>query len=127
MEAKIRKAKKEDKQKIERWNRELFSISFPGEKYKKKLLRGRLFVLELNKNIAGFLLLKSGGNISKIFVEKKHRGRGFGKMLMDFAMNYFKKLKKVRLTVTASNKPALNLYKKSGFKIKRYVMEKNTK
>lgn len=129
--------KKQDTKLLCTWNKDLFSISFPGEKYNNNKLKemlkkpGEILILELNKKPIGFLWLKvkeNKGHIKKLYIAKEFRGRGLGKLLIKKSFGYFKKkkVKKIDLVVTKSNKKAVNLYIKSGFKIKRYVMEKKS-
>jgi len=86
-------------------------------------------VLENNTQIIGFLfgeIIFEDANILMIAVKKEFQGKGYGKLLLDSFIKAAKEkgAKKIFLEVSTENKPALKLYKKSGFKIlskrKRY-------
>jgi len=58
--------------------------------------------------------------------EDDYRGKGVGKIAMDWLMDYsFNKLKlhKINLGVIANNVPAVKLYKKLGFKIEGIMID----
>ena len=58
--------------------------------------------------------------IYSVYVTKKFRGKGISKLLMDSILNDVKKnkmIKKIKLNVESTNKPAISLYKKYGFQI----------
>ena len=63
-----------------------------------------------------------------IIIDYPHQGQGFGKQAVVLIKKEAKKLgmKRLRLEVFLDNKPAINLYKKTGFKItaKVLVMER---
>ena len=68
-------------------------------------------------------ILKKGHVIS-IAVRKEYRRRGIGKKLMEEAMKALKEVygaEEVYLEVRVSNKPAISLYEKLGFKIVKRV------
>ena len=92
-----------------------------------------MFVIEENKEIKAYIigsLLKNSYQcstyIDDIFVKKNARKQGFGKLLMNEFTKWSKSKKatKIRLGVRMNNKKAINLYKKIGFGIKHYEMEK---
>ena len=95
-----------------------------------------IFVIEEdNKLIAYFQgsLLKSiwenFGYIDDIFVSRKFRRQGLGTKLIKNFIKILKskKIKKIRIGVNSENKKALLLYKKLGFKITHYEMDKRLK
>jgi RimJ/RimL family protein N-acetyltransferase len=58
-------------------------------------------------------------NIFILIGEDDYRGKGFGKLAMNYLINFgFKELKlnRLELEVNLDNLPALNLYKKIGFR-----------
>jgi len=87
----------------------------------------------------GFSGIEKKGHVVSIAVLPKYQRRGIGLALMQKAMeNMLRyKAKKCFLEVRVSNKPAIQMYKKLGFQIKRrirsyymdgedaYVMERN--
>lgn len=56
--------------------------------------------------------------LSKFYIKKEHRGKGFGKEVMYFLETTCKenKLKKIWLTVNRNNINSINIYEKLGFK-----------
>lgn len=141
---KIRNFQIEDLEKICKFKRESVKVSFPGSKvninlFKKKLLKqikvkpDSIKVLEKDNILIGYIWLRiiktsisKYGKIHHIFVDKNYRNLGLGKKLIWQAEKYFKSnnVNKIRLTVTKSNRVAINFYKKLGFEEKRIVMEK---
>jgi L-amino acid N-acyltransferase YncA len=84
---------------------------------KKNFENSFMFVLE-EKNIKGFMwffIEKDEINLEEIFSIEK--GKGYGKELMDFLINYAKenKIKRINLDVHFNNKKALRFFKKFGF------------
>ena len=75
----------------------------------------------LFKEIAGIIALKSlseaVGEVKRLNVHPKFRGRGFGELLLKHLLEYASKnkFKKIRLDSIMKHKPALHLYKKYGF------------
>jgi ribosomal protein S18 acetylase RimI-like enzyme len=65
------------------------------------------------------------GMILELYVLPHHRKRGYGQMLMNYAMNYFRqrRFKKVQLNVFTGNQAKL-LYENLGFKEVSTMMEK---
>jgi ribosomal-protein-alanine N-acetyltransferase len=86
-------------------------------------------VLDIDGKVVGFLfgeIIFEEGNILMIAVDKRFQGKGFGKKLLNHFIKEAKekKVRKVFLEVSVKNEPAIQLYKKSGFKVqsvrKRY-------
>jgi ribosomal protein S18 acetylase RimI-like enzyme len=95
-----------------------------------------LLIPEVNGQVIGFLTgslilnyYKKIGYIDDLFVSKNFRGKNIGTLLIKEFMNILKKKKimKCKLGVHIKNKKALKLYKKFGFKIYHYDMEKKIK
>jgi ribosomal protein S18 acetylase RimI-like enzyme len=95
-------------------------------------------VAVLNGRIIGYILLSFGmspfetlykcGNILDIYIEKAHRRKGFGTILLHDGMDYLKSLgyQMVALNVLTENVQALRLYEREGFDkvfftLKRYL------
>lgn len=103
------------------------SIRLPSKRYLKKVLRSKntyLFVGIVNKNIIGtFTLIKydlivgSRFWIEDVVVNKQYRGCGYGKELIQFAIDFAKSLgaTSINLTSNPKRKEANNLYSKLGF------------
>jgi len=91
-------------------------------------------VLEADGKAVGYVWLKvmrtsvgTFGRVQHIFVEDRVRKRGLGKKLMESAEEYLRSrgIKKMKLTVTATNDEALSFYRDMGYETKRFVMEKD--
>nr|BAL58912.1 ribosomal-protein-alanine N-acetyltransferase [Candidatus Acetothermum autotrophicum] len=63
------------------------------------------------------------GHILNIAVDPAYRGRGLGKRLVEYALEYCRRLgaEQVELEVRTSNEPAIALYRKYGFVIRERV------
>ncbi|MDD3284708.1 MAG: GNAT family protein [Patescibacteria group bacterium] len=98
----------------------------------KKDKNKKFFTILDNKKPIGFMGLSNINKINKncdLFImigEDDYRGKGIGKIVMDWLINYgFNKLKlhKINLGVVRENKFAIKLYKKLGFKIEGKMIE----
>lgn len=81
---------------------------------------GVLYGLYHGKTIIGFIGLEndnSGVYINELFVEKKYRGTGFGKILMQAGFYYAVKAphRKIWTTLASQNDRGLHFYKTCGF------------
>jgi ribosomal protein S18 acetylase RimI-like enzyme len=137
-----------DSNVIASWQSDTYSLNFPGFRYTENfdsafrhdLRRASLdpnhglFVLD-GGALCGFLWLvvcenswtgERYGYVNNIYVEPSQRGAGLGKALMEQAETWFlsRRVKNVRLTVTASNEAACRLYQSCGYNISRHEMEK---
>jgi len=79
-------------------------------------------VAEKNNNVIGYIIAYENGgflDFNSMAVNKKYRGLGIGRLLVNFMLNRFKKrgLKKASLEVRPTNKIALAFYQNLGFKI----------
>lgn len=72
-----------------------------------------LYVICLSEKIVGFMG-SSGKNLEMLFVSGEQRGKGYGKMLLEYAIKNFD-VKTVE--VNEENMQALGFYKKLGFKV----------
>ena len=131
MNLKVRPAREDDIDRIF----EIETLSFK-EPYPKSLLYIYLkltpelfFVIEKEGKVLGYIIglvrLDKLGHIISLAVDPKERRKGYGTLLLKKLLKKFKELgvRKVRLEVRVSNKAAINLYKKHGFKI-AYVIKK---
>ena len=121
----IRNVKESDLEKVY----EIERISFK-EPYTKTLLliyskicNDTFLVLEDTNEILGYIIglvkWRILGHIISLAIHPKHRRKGYAKVLINELLKRFKKhgVKVVRLEVRVSNKHAINLYLKIGFKI----------
>ena len=112
-----------------------------GEKsYYEKFILGKnkwCYVAEGKDGIVGFILfniedreqywaVKRIGYLDLIFVDKKARCKGISKILMEKAFEVLKqrKIDYIKLSVQTENGPAINIWKKFGFKEFRVDMYK---
>lgn len=93
-----------------------------------------LFVLD-DGEIVGFLWLvvcqntwtnERYGYINNLYLSPQRRGQNLGRELMEQSDAFFRSrhIQRARLTVTASNLPAVHLYEGCGFEVTRWEMEK---
>jgi len=104
-----------------------------------KSSKGLIIVAQVDANIVGMATL-ARGRLDKnrhtahlgMVILKEFRGIGIGKAIMNYLIEWARKqegLEKICLTVFSTNKAALNLYQKFGFKIegiskKQYKIER---
>jgi len=89
------------------------------------------------KGVGGFIWLvieveysgRRRGEIAAIFVDRRCRGAGVGKALMEEGMAVLRTYgcETVHLMVTSTNEAAVKLYDTMGFEVTRYQMEKPLK
>ncbi|HDH07043.1 MAG TPA: ribosomal-protein-alanine N-acetyltransferase, partial [Thermoproteales archaeon] len=94
-----------------------------------KLTPELFLVIEKNGKVIGYIigLLKTNklGHIVSLAIDPEERRKGYGTLLLKKLLEKFKELGvcKVRLEVRVSNRPAINLYSKHGFKI-AYIIKR---
>lgn len=87
---------------------------------------GQIFEIHFEKEIVGYILFATlfsfefGGTIAfldELYISEKMRGKGLGKMAVEFAKNFAKEqdYKVLYLEVEPHNEKAQELYKKSNF------------
>ncbi len=91
---------------------------------KEEIADGYIFYSALNKDneMIGFAVFKPEEDrlfISKLYVEKSSRGKGYGSEMFNKAIEVARehKLDRMYLTVNKENESAINIYKHKGFKI----------
>lgn len=77
-------------------------------------------VLEINRKIRGYIGLwinEENAEVINFYIDKKFQGLGFGKMLLEFAIDLCKlsHVTNLSLEVRKSNVKAISLYEKYGF------------
>ena len=112
-----------------------FKGAFPLKPYEETLTSfseslekgtSRIAAIESTEKIIGFCkidITDNDGYLSHLVVLQKYRGSGYGKMLMDWAMEQFRKsnVRQIELKVVNGNE-AIHLYEKYGFKIKSHIL-----
>ncbi len=125
---------------FQKLNEEWLVKDFVIEPYDKKLLEnckefiidkgGHIFFYKFENKIIGTVALlylnKGVYEISKMAVSTAYRGKGFGKEMLKFIIEFSKKNKYTELLIYSSRilNTAINLYRKMGFK--EISLEKNT-
>jgi GNAT superfamily N-acetyltransferase len=115
--------KAEDWDQFHRMDVEIFpDDAVKEESFIKSVEGDGCFALTLDGKIIGNLDVarfgKDEGYLRRIGVVKTHRGKGLGSMLIDCALDWFRKQDNIRTIHLHAdlNEAALGLYKKSGFK-----------
>lgn len=74
-----------------------------------------LYVLRIEKTIIGFIGV-SGNHLELLFIDADSRGKGYGKILLNYAI---RNLGITKLDVNEQNTQALGFYQKAGFRISK--------
>ena len=115
-----------------------FKGQYPLNPYEKTLeafenaLREKesyIAVIEIEDRIIGFCKVDIKGDSGKLdylVVKEEFRGKGFGKELMDWAMQMFEQnnVRHIEVKVVDGN-PTIHLYEKYGFKMKSHILGKS--
>ena len=103
--------------------REFVSGALDTIAYSAAYKNHKLFVEMEGEKAIGLLDLsvdkkKGDYNIEIVLIDRRYQGRGFGKYMLNFAVDYLKKAgaKKLSIGVNRFNIPAQKLYKSVGFK-----------
>ena len=138
----IRQAKRSDSKRIEemlskikKLHRELYPKHFKDDTPKycieeiEKLIEDKIdvvLVVEEEREIVGYLIGYESGDyffVDDIYVEEEYQNQHFGYQLM-LEVESLICHKTIRLNVWEKNKKAVLFYEKLGFKVLKYVMEK---
>jgi ribosomal protein S18 acetylase RimI-like enzyme len=81
-----------------------------------------IYVLVIEKEIAGFVIIQICGSfkgyIQTICISAAYRGKGFGKILLQFCEERILKISpNIFICVSSFNKDAIKLYYESGYKL----------
>lgn len=104
---------------------DLLELADPSiDQVNKYLKHGRCFVLKLDLDIiVGAMVLQENSpdkiEIKNIAVSEQHQGQGFGKLMLNFALDFATKSGYQKLTIATGNSSIgqLALYQKVGFEI----------
>lgn len=117
----------------------LVSINFNGfypskpfedtlDTFHKSLQNGQshIAVIENAKKVIGFCkvdIVHQNGKLDYLVVLHEHRGKGYGKKLMDWAMDTFRKnnINHIEVRVVDGN-DAIHFYEKHGFKMNAHIL-----
>jgi len=118
----FRKMTEEDWDAFHEFDMTVFPDDAMSEEFFFRLLeRDRFFSLDLDGEIIGQLVVapfgENEGHLGRVAIAQRHQGKGYGKILMQKAMDWFKKenLVKVHLNTQDHNSVAQGLYKQFGF------------
>lgn len=86
-------------------------------------------VEEADNRIVGFCkidMCDENGKLDYLVIQKEYRGKGYGKSLMDWAMQLFDRcgVHHIEVKVVDGNE-AIHLYEKYGFQINAHILVKN--
>ncbi len=120
----VREMQLSDLEEVLRISKECFnSDAWSKQAFEKEfnLDYSHRFVLEEEGEIIGYAVvwqMYDEATIMSIAIKKDRWGRGYGKRLMEFIIEYFKgKVSRILLDVRRSNIRAIRLYQSLGFKI----------
>ncbi|MDI6714754.1 MAG: ribosomal protein S18-alanine N-acetyltransferase [Thermodesulfovibrio sp.] len=123
MNLKIREAQESDLFEIMSIAKDSFTIPWSLKSFSEELSNPQsiLAVAEVNGEIAGYIVARSvldEAEILSIAVKSSFRKQGIAANLVSYVLEKLKNMVKTcYLEVRVSNLPAINLYKKFGFKI----------
>jgi ribosomal protein S18 acetylase RimI-like enzyme len=100
--------------------------TFSVKLFKKIILQNLSFVIKLNEELIGYCLCENYDqklNISLLAVGKEFLGRGYGKKLLSYCINYCQKsgYYNFALHVSVENEVAIKLYKSLGFYVYKTI------
>lgn len=102
-----------------------FPTPWPAQAFLDELTKNqfaRYLVLEVDEVIAGYCgmwVIMDEAHITNIAIHSTYRGKGFGELLLRYAMEFstLYGAEKMTLEVRASNQVAQQLYQKLGFEV----------
>ena len=121
----IRQLTKEDWEDFEVMDQ----VSFPEDRINEEFYMMRIekegcFGLFINEQLVGQLIIAPFGNdqghIGRVAVAPEYRGKGYGSVLMKYAIEWFKQrggINTIHLYTPQDNYTAQGLYKKFGFAV----------
>ncbi|MFX0054758.1 MAG: GNAT family N-acetyltransferase [Candidatus Hermodarchaeota archaeon] len=121
---KIRLIREDDWPEFQVIDAELFPDDLmSNESFSRAISRGAFFALESDTRLIGMLVVskfgEGAGHLGRIGVSKSMQNKGFGTILMEYAMDWFRNenLTQAILYTQDHNKHAQHLYRKFGFEI----------
>jgi ribosomal protein S18 acetylase RimI-like enzyme len=100
----------------------------------RRPMENGIFILDDDGTLAGFIwvavrmdLQGTYGSIDQVYLKPEYRRRGLGALLMNAAHDYIQRqgLDLARLYVTCDNFDAVSLYRRMGYRVTRYEMERS--
>ena len=119
----IRKMREDDWDQFQIHDAETFPDDLVNEEwFKSRVEREGCFMMELDGALIGQLIVSrfgdDDGHLGRIGLSKNHRRKGYGHLLMDHAMNWFRSqdgIRSVHLYTQHDNFVAQSLYNEFGF------------
>ncbi|NPA86819.1 MAG: GNAT family N-acetyltransferase [Candidatus Diapherotrites archaeon] len=118
----IRRAEIRDLAGIIKLGKENFPyIEHPEEFFLQRIKESNVYVLR-DKRVVGFVDFRVDGDtllIDGLVVEERYRGLGWGRKLLELALEEGKRLRlrRARLMTLETNLPARRLYESAGFRV----------
>ena len=124
MTIKIRKFRSEDLNRVLEITRASFLRPWPKKEFEKYLEDS--FVAEEDGKVVGSIVgatLENQGIIKLIAVEQNYRGKGIGKKLIEFILEYFKEkdVKEIMARSRTQNTAGISFLKTFGFEITKTI------
>lgn len=121
----LREMKLSDLQDVVNIENQSYKSPWSEDNFRKEITlntRAKYFVLVEDTKIIGYIgtwIISDEGHITNVAVHPLKRKKGYGKILVEKAINYLKSknASHIVLEVRVSNQPAINLYEKFDFKI----------
>ena len=129
MNSSIRPMSDKDIENIYQLEKEIFSDAWSYEMIKDEIDNNKLknpFIMEIDDKIAGYAfvwIIEDEVHLNNFAVHPSFRRKGLGLKLIKFIFEEFTKYRNIFLEVRQSNKEAINLYHKVGFK--KYFIRKH--
>ena len=112
-----------------------FAGAYPKKPYQETLQsfetevksgKSRIAVIDYENSIVGFCkadIYQGQGKIDYLIVLKEYRGKGYGDMLMNWAMSLFKQCGVEQIEVkVADGNDAIRFYEKYGFRMNAHIL-----
>lgn len=119
----IRTLEQRDIKKIVKLEEEIFGETLGEEMLENELINPLVWfrVIEIKQEVVGYIggyFYLEDGEIINFLIDKKYQRCGYGTLLFQSLLNEAKEkgVNKITLEVRKSNDPAINFYKKFGFK-----------
>ncbi len=118
LEIKIREGREEDIEKVVLIEFSSFESPWSRNLLIRSIKKKELFVAEINGEVVGYIVFSKildEVHLENIAVDERWRRKGIGSKLLEFLIQRSKE-SSIFLEVRPSNIPAINLYKKYGFR-----------
>ncbi len=111
-----------------------YTLKTARDRVNDMLANGTIYPITINKKIVGFIAIAAEGKkdiyIDEFWINKKSQGKGFGKSLLKFIEDKYKKKGTKTISVmTSKNAGAFKFYKKLKYKVndKQVILTKKLK